>query len=109
MKKPSITNLLELENLPLQNEFTETLLQHAHFRIERIVSKGHQTESGFWYDQEEHEYVGVLKGKGVLEFEGGEQVVLEVGDFINIEAHTKHRVVSTSEKEETVWFAVFYT
>lgn len=38
-------------------------------RIERIVSHGHASPPGFWYDQEEAEWVAVLSGEAVLEFE----------------------------------------
>ena len=33
---------------------------------------------------------------------------MEEGDYINIPAHTKHRVEKTDSKKETVWLTVFY-
>lgn len=63
-----------------------TLLEAANVRIERIVSHGHASPEGFWYDQEQHEWVIVLKGAARLRFEDG-IVEMMPGDFINIPAH----------------------
>ena len=93
------------ENLP--EELTAVLQEGHGVRIERIVSHGHITPAGFWYDQPESEWVLVLKGAARLEFED-RMVEMSPGDYINIPAHTKHRVVWTSPTEPTVWLAVFY-
>ncbi|HJV86132.1 MAG TPA: cupin domain-containing protein [Noviherbaspirillum sp.] len=78
-------------------------------RIERIVSKGHRSPPGFWYDQPENEWVTVLQGRAALRFEQGDRVLeLAPGDYVNIPAHEKHRVEWTAEETETVWLAVFY-
>jgi cupin 2 domain-containing protein len=98
-----------LSNLPetLPEELT-TVLQEAHgVRIERIVSTGHKSPEGFWYDQPEHEWVMMLQGSARLQFED-RVVEMMPGDSINIPAHQKHRVLWTSPDEPTVWLAVFY-
>lgn len=98
-----------LSNLPtdLPEELT-TVLQEAHgVRIERIVSTGHKSLEGFWYDQFENEWVMVLQGAARLQFED-RVVEMRAGDSINIPAHEKHRVEWTSPDEPTVWLAVFY-
>ena len=41
----------------LPDELTETLVQADHVRIERIVSQSYTSPEGFWYDQEENEFV----------------------------------------------------
>lgn len=83
---------------------------HKHVRIERIVSTGHPSPEGFWYDQDEHEWVVVLMGRAKLIFEGNsEPVEMGPGDYMNIPAHRKHRVEWTSPDEPTVWLAVFYS
>lgn len=94
-------------NLP--QEVTEILAESNSVRIEKIVSHGHVSPAGFWYDQEENEWVVVLQGRAKLRMEG-EQELLEMGpgDCINIPAHRRHRVESTSEAESTVWLAVFF-
>jgi cupin 2 domain-containing protein len=84
-----------------------TVLQEGHgVRIERIVSLGHRSPDGFWYDQPEDEWVMVFKGAARLEFEGG-FVEMRVGDWITISAHQKHRVAWTTPDEPTIWLAVF--
>lgn len=98
-------------NLPsdLPEELVEVIAQNRHVRIERIVSRGHASPEGFWYDQDENEWVVVLQGKGRLLFEGtDEPLELGPGDFVNIPAHRRHRVESTEPDEPTVWLAVFW-
>ncbi|WP_066964977.1 cupin domain-containing protein [Microbulbifer sp. Q7] len=90
-----------------QEQFID-LLSRDGVRIERIVSHGHTTPEGEWYDQDENEWVVVLQGAGRLLFEGGEERLLEAGDFVNIPAHQRHRVIWTSPGETTIWLAVFY-
>jgi cupin 2 domain-containing protein len=92
-------------NLP--DEFFSTLLDAANIRIERIVSHGHASPEGFWYDQDENEWVIVLKGAARLRFDD-ETVEMKPGDFVNIPAHRKHRVEWTTPDEPTIWLAVFY-
>ena len=39
----------------------------------------------FWYDQEQHEWVVVLKGAAKLRFDGDDEPLeMKPGDFINI-------------------------
>jgi len=60
-----------LSNLPqnLPEELTTVLQEANGVRIERIVSAGHKSPEGFWYDQPENEWVMVLKGAARLQFE----------------------------------------
>ena len=92
-------------NLP-QELFT-ILLAASNLRIERIVSHGHTSPEGYWYDQDQHEWVLVLQGAARLSIEG-EIKELKPGDSINIRAHQKHRVEWTTPEEPTIWLAVFY-
>jgi cupin 2 domain-containing protein len=89
------------------DEFVETLLDSPNLRIERIVSQGHASPPGFWYDQEQNEFVAVLAGAARLQFED-ELVELKAGDSINIPAHRRHRVEWTTSDGPTVWLAVYY-
>ena len=66
----------------LPEELVEVLAENKHVRIERIISIGHASPEGFWYDQEEHELVVVLKGEAKLLFEGdNEPIHMTPGDF----------------------------
>jgi cupin 2 domain-containing protein len=80
------------------------LVETAGLTIERIVSRSHASPKNFWYDQDRDEWVLVLKGEAVLEFEGGRKVRMKHGDHLRIPKHQRHRVEQTSE--ETVWLAV---
>ncbi|MDX2244117.1 MAG: cupin domain-containing protein [Leptolyngbyaceae cyanobacterium bins.302] len=77
-------------------------------KIERIVSRGHTSPETGWYDQEQNEWVIVLQGEAVLSFEHEEPLCLKVGDYINIPAHSKHRVDWTDPNQETIWLAIHY-
>jgi cupin 2 domain-containing protein len=96
-------------NLPkdLPEELVNVILESQNLRIERIVSLGQSSPEGFWYDQDEHEWVVVLQGAARLQLED-KTIDLAPGDFINLPAHTKHRVEWTKPDEKTVWLAVFY-
>lgn len=105
----TITNLYD--NLPtnLPEELTETLASSNHVRIERIVSKNHSSPSGYWYDQDWHEWITLVQGSATLEFESPKnRISLEAGDCLLIKAHEKHRVVSTEKKNKTIWLAVHF-
>ena len=78
-------------------------------RIEKIISDSHASPESFWYDQDENEWVLLLKGSAALRFEEKEGLVLlEPGDWVDIPAHVRHRVEWTDPKQKTVWLAVFY-
>ena len=70
----------------LPDELITTLLDAADVRIERIVSDGHASPEGFWYDQDRPEWVVVLTGAARLRFED-ETVELKPGNFLNIPAY----------------------
>lgn len=94
----------------LPEELVEVLTENKHVRIERIISTGHASPDDFWYDQDEHEWVVVLKGEAKLLFEDDDEPIhLRPGDFVNIPAYRKHRVEWTTPDEPTVWLAVFYS
>ena len=93
----------------LPEELFETLCSGERVTIERIVSRGHASPEGFWYDQDRSEFVLIVQGSAVLKFEDQENiVVLKPGDYLNIPAHVKHRVEWTDPNCETIWLAVHY-
>ena len=94
-------------NLP--DELVTTLLERPGLRIERIVSHGHASPPGFWYDQDQYEWVMVVQGAGRLRFEDREQSIDMIrGDFVEIPAGKRHRVEWTTPEEPTIWLAVFH-
>jgi len=97
-------------NIPhdLSQEASEDILRSDGLRIERIVSKGHTSPDEGWYDQDEHEWVLVLRGGGRIAFDDGSEVELGVGDHLHIPAHRRHRVSWTDPSQPTLWLAVFH-
>ena len=106
--------LRKIRNFPLaipesipEELFTE-LLRGKDFRMERIVSKGHSSPESGWYDQDENEWVIVLKGEARISFSDGGVVHLSAGGYINIPARTRHKVIWTTPDKETIWLAIHY-
>jgi cupin 2 domain-containing protein len=94
----------------LADELIEVLAATGAVRIERIVSMGHASPQGFWYDQETDEWVLLLRGAARVRFEGDDQhVVMKPGDFLNIAAHRRHRVEWTDPLQPTIWLAVHWS
>lgn len=94
---------------PPDPEIFEDLLKTDHLRIERIISKGHASPGGFWYDQAGHEWVMVLRGSAGISVEGVEGIIrLAAGDHLNLPARTRHRVEWTDPEGITLWLAVHY-
>ncbi len=92
----------------LSEEQFDVLLERGRVRIERIVSRGHSSPETGWYDQEQNEWVVVLRGAAVVAFEDGRSMTLKQGDFLDIPAHSRHRVDWTDPEVATVWLAVHY-
>lgn len=92
----------------LPEEQVDAVLRADNLRIERIVSRGHSSPEGFWYDQDEHEWLCLIQGDAVIEFADGESVSMAVGDCQLIDAHRRHRVAVTCADIDTIWLAVFF-
>jgi len=103
----NIKNLFK--NLPniCRTEIFETILENGNLKIERIISEGHATPAGQWYDQTWDEWVVLLQGSAGILFEGDtSSFLLKPGDHAYIPAHKKHRVEWTASNEKTIWLAV---
>jgi len=104
-----IQNIYSSIPADIPQELFQDILTAESFKIERIVSKGHASPKGFWYDQDENEWVILLKGSAGLLFEGNDDIMeLKPGDYINIPSHLRHRVEWTDPNTETVWIAIRY-
>lgn len=80
------------------------MLESPSVRIERIISHGHASAEGFWYDQDDDEWVMMLRGTAAIRFGDGTLVDLGPGDHVHIPRHIRHRVERTSD--DVVWLAV---
>ena len=98
-------NIFNLPELPLSEELTMVLAENGNVRIERILSTGQVSD---WYDQAETEFVILLDGNAVVEFESGRSVAMSKGDTLFIKPHERHRVSFTSNEPPCVWLCVFY-
>lgn len=99
-------NIFQLPKLTEDAEVVEILLQGQKIVIERIISTGQASPEGFWYDQEEDEWVIVLQGSGKLVWEDGRGLVMNPGDWLFIPSHERHRVEWTSQDPPCIWLAV---
>ncbi|HMB71112.1 MAG TPA: cupin domain-containing protein [bacterium] len=88
-------------------EFAEELARGDGVRVERIVSRGHRSPEGFWYDQDEDEWVVLLRGSAELEFADGRRLEMRPGHHVWIPAHERHRVARTDGDGDTVWVCVY--
>lgn len=105
---PPTLNLLSILSPSGADEAIETLLKGNGLRVQRIVSCGHASPAGFWYDQQEAEWVLVMSGRARLTIEGEtKDRELGPGDSVFLPAHCRHRVAWTEPGEQTVWLAIF--
>lgn len=92
----------------ISKELCQTLLYNNQIKIERVISKGHSSAVNDWYDQIQDEWVIVLEGQAILQFESSPCfVTLKSGDYLLIPAHKKHRVHWTDPDHKTIWLCVF--
>ncbi len=104
----SLGNIFESMPDTPDAEVVDLIAQNENTKIERIISRGQTSPATGWYDQEKDEWVMVLKGDAIISFENAMEVNLKAGDYLNIAAHTKHKVKWTDPNVETVWLAVHY-
>ena len=102
---PGEMNIFETPQFPLTEEATEILAGNKNIRVERIISAG---QVSGWYDQTETEFVVLIEGSAVIEFENGGNIMMSRGDTLLIEPRERHRVSYTSIEPPCIWLCVFY-
>lgn len=100
-----MTNFFEIDTLGETEEAFMTFLETNNVKIERIVSRGQTSEKGFYYNQEEGEWIIVLEGEAELGYPDGSTTLLKKGDTLYLPPHKRHRVNKTTNP--TLWLAVF--
>lgn len=103
-----LRNLLADLPFPGPDETFEALLETPGWKLERIVSFGHATPPGEWFDQDRPEWVLLLAGRARLQIEGEESRELGCGDTILLPAHARHRVEWTDPASPTIWLALHF-
>jgi cupin 2 domain-containing protein len=101
-------HLTDTSGISESGELVEELVVEGGATIERIVSTGHKSPEGFWYDQPRGEWVTLIQGSASLRFEKESSVrEMVTGDALWIPAHCRHRIESTSWDPPAIWIAVF--
>lgn len=103
-----LNNIFELLPKNLDTEVFESLAETSNVKIERIISRGHASPESEWYDQARNEWLIILQGETVISLEHGDDYHLVCGSYLNIPAHTRHRVKWTAPETETIWLAIHY-
>ena len=102
-------NLLSSPCPPAGEESTVVLQRGETWRLELIHSCEASSPPGFWYDQNDHEWVVLLQGNARLQFADDTRLrELCRGDSVMIPAHCRHRVVATDQAPGSVWLALFW-
>ena len=105
--KGAFMNIFDIPQDVLMQELSETICQGENIRIERIISTGQASPDGFWYNQNDDEWVLLLQGEADISFDDGTTTTLKAGEYIFIPAHKKHRVEKTSINPACIWLCVF--
>ena len=108
MKKTETNFFSKIPELQPGMEEIENILRHGNVRIERITGSGAVSPDGFWFDQDENEWVMLLQGDAVIEFTDGTKTQMTAGSYISLPAHEKHRLVYTSSDPACIWLAFFW-
>ncbi len=108
MNLSTIENIFNVTTEKIPDEIFDEIISGEHFRLERIISDGQVSPAGFWYNQDQNEFVMLLSGAAKLIVEGGLTYNLKPGDYINLPAHKKHRVEWTDPDRKTIWLALHY-
>jgi cupin 2 domain-containing protein len=108
-RNPDGTALLESPPPPPGQERVSVLLASGEMRLERIHSCAASSPPGFWYEQQEQEWVCLLQGSARLQFaDENAPRLLHVGDSLLIKAGRRHRVLATDPAPGTIWLALFW-
>lgn len=113
IEKSNIFNIGQSATKSLEQEIFEVIFSadvKGKLEIKRIISTGQATPNNEWYDQEDSEWVVLLRGESTLRFQDCEDEFIDLkdGDYIYIPAHVKHRVESTSVDAPCIWLAVHH-
>lgn len=97
-------NLLDVSGLSSEAEQFDVLIERNGVKLERIVSFGHPTPSGRWYEQPQTEWVALLRGEATIVYDDRPADHLQAGSTLLIEPNVKHRVEQVSD--DAVWLAL---
>lgn len=97
-------NIFDVKKFDKTKEIVEILKENENVKIEKIISTGQTTD---WMEQEEEEFVMLIQGEAIIEYENKMQE-LRAGDTVIIKKNEKHRVAYTSKNPSCIWICIFY-
>jgi quercetin dioxygenase-like cupin family protein len=87
----------------------ETLFENKNVKIDRVRARGQITPPGEFAPEPSYEFILLLEGQLVLEYDGEpEKRDLRPGDYAIKSPNQKTRADYTAEDEETVYLKVSY-
>jgi cupin 2 domain-containing protein len=95
-------NIYDIPDPAKEREHFVPLHRTPTLKIEAIRSR--LTQPGEIYDQDEDEWVILVRGEAKLDIEGALHT-LHAGDSLYLKQHTRHRVLMTSD--DALWLGVF--
>lgn len=95
-----VRNIWDLPNLPMPEELVNNLFTQGNIRVERIISTGQTSD---WLKQQEAEWVVLLAGAAIIEYQDGRLLELQAGDWVYLAPQVVHRVAYTSSEPACVW------
>src|SRR5262245_24579060 len=96
-----------LGHLKDQPPVIATLTENTNVKIDRVTVRGQITPPGEFPDEPSYEFIHVLKGRLVLEYEGvKEKVSLKAGEYAVKRPDQKTRADFSALNEETVYLKV---
>lgn len=102
-----INNLFDSLVTESDNEIFDMIVKTNNIKLERISSFGNTTSPGEWYDQDDDEWVFLVKGNANILFKKDNELVkMEAGDHILIPKRIKHRVEYTSQ--DALWLTLHH-
>ena len=103
-------NLLTSTTVLAGEEVEQLLCSGPGWRLVRIHSNGASSPEAFWYEQDEHEWLTILKGSARLRLADPDVWVdLSVGDQLTLSSGRRHRVERTDLDPGTIWLALYWT
>lgn len=100
-----MNNIFENIELAGEEEQFDLLQKGLHYRIERIVTSGHSSPEGFYYEQENDEWIFLVQGEVILEMEE-KYVQMKTGDHLFIPKNCRHRIEKSSVEPVCIWVCI---
>ncbi len=110
--KSDLVSKDNLFNRPLPQEGFEQKFQIQegdNWRLELIVSNAAMSQKGFWYDQEENEWILILQGSALLRLRDPDGTLdMSVGDHLLLPSRRLHRIERTNSAPGTIWLSLLW-